>query len=204
VKRIGLLFLAFIFNFSGIYGKEKASITVLSGYTTSAYEDQQGAKGAIPFGLQIGYMVFPSIHVGFEVNHLLNGLTWEKRNLYYLRQNTYSQTIHSVYVKVYEGYGKVKLFWKGGLGYFMGDIINTDKYDGGEETYYYPIESGIGFTLGVGLSVNKISLEFDYNIVSRVYGRRAGTLDGSSNVRKHDEKVGMNSWSVLIGYKFNL
>ena len=206
MKRMGLLFLAFIFNFTGIYGKEKASIIVLSGYTTSAYEDQPGAKGAIPFGLQIGYMVFPNIQVGFEVNHLLNGLTWEKRSLYYLRQSTYSQTIHSVYVKAYEGHGKVKLFYKGGFGYFMGDYKITYKYDGEEETYayFYPIESGIGFTLGVGLNVNKIFLEFDYNIVSRVYGRRADTLEGSSSVRKADDKVGMNTWSVLIGYKFNL
>ena len=164
----------------------------------------RGAKGAIPFGLQIGYMVFPSIQVGFEVNHLLNGLTWEKRNLYYLRQNTYSQSIHSVYVKVYEGNGKVKLFYKGGFGYFMGDYKDTIKSNGYEVTYIYPIESAIGFIVGGGMNVGNIFLEFDYNIVSRVYGRRADTLEGSSSVRKADDKVGMNTWSVLIGYKFNL
>jgi hypothetical protein len=172
----------------------------------SAYEDQKSAEGAIPFGLQIGYMVIPGLEVGFEFNHLLGGLTWEKRSTYslQLQQYTYSQTIHSAYVKLYEGHGKVKLFYKGGVGYFMGDIKHTYKFHDDEIAYIYPLESGVGFTLGTGLNVDKMFLEFDYNIVSRAYGRRPGTLEDSMSDHDNDDKVGMNTWSVLIGYKFNL
>jgi hypothetical protein len=205
MKRAALISMILVSSFAWAFGKDKTSVAVLSGYTRSAYEDQTRAQGAIPFGLQIGYMVIPGLQVGFEVNHLLSGLTWEKQySSRYTQQNIYGQTIHSAYIRLYEGHGKVKLFYKGGVGYFMGDYKHIYIFGGDKEVYIYPIESGIGFTLGAGLSANRIFLEFDYNIVSRAYGDRPGTLEDSMVVHDRKDKVGMNTWSIMIGYKLNL
>jgi hypothetical protein len=205
MKRVAVILVMLAASFAWALGKEKASVAVLSGYTRSAYEDQTRAQGAVPFGLQIGYMVIPGLQVGFEVNHLLSGLTWEKQySSRYTQQYIYGQTIHSAYVRIYEGQGKVKLFYKGGVGYFMGDYKRIYKFNDDEEMYIRPIESGIGFTLGAGLSVNRIFLEFDYNIVSRAYGDMPGMMEDGPPEYDHEDKAGMNTWSVMMGYKINL
>lgn len=204
MRRAAWFSLILLSGFAWASGREKASVAFLSGYTRSAYEDQKSAQGAVPFGLQIGYMVIPGLQVGFEVNHLVGGLTWDNQYTYYPQQYIYSQTIHSAYVRLYEGHGNVKVFYKGGVGYFMGDYKRIYKFKDDEETYIRPIESGIGFTLGAGLSVNRIFLEFDYNIVSRAYGDMPGMMEDGPPEYDHEDKAGMNTWSAMIGYKIGL
>lgn len=51
-----------------------------------------------------------------------------------------------------------------------------------------------------GMNIGNVILEFDYNIVSHVYGRRAGALEESSCERNAGDQPGMNTWSGVFHY----
>ncbi|HOH08338.1 MAG TPA: hypothetical protein PLF89_12500, partial [bacterium] len=42
------------------------TFSVYTGYTMSAFEDQEDAAGTLPLGIQFGFNVAPNVEVGLE------------------------------------------------------------------------------------------------------------------------------------------
>jgi opacity protein-like surface antigen len=203
MKRSGMLFLVVLLSTAAGFSQSNTSLAIITGYTMSAFEGQEDAAGTLPLGLQLGYMAGPNVQVGAEVNNLLGGLTWEAKDTDFTLQTTFNQTIISAYAKFFLGQGHVKPFVKGGLGYFLGDADVVFKYAGEETKDKLKIDPAIGFIVGGGVTLTpKLFLEFNYNIVSR-QAADSGS-DGFAMEDSANEKSGMNTWSVLVGYKFNL
>ncbi len=204
MKKISLVLLAVLSTLSVAFA-QGTSVAVISGYTMSAFEDQEDAAGTLPVGVQLGYKASPNLQVGLEVNHLLGGLTWQGEFLGATLDQTFNQTIISAYAKYFLGEGTVKPFVKGGVGYFMGDLKQVYKYNGEEDTDDIKIDPAIGFIVGGGVTLTRsIFVEFNYNLVSRKFAKESSSDLMSSASSEESEKFGMNTWSILVGYKFNL
>lgn len=206
MKRMGLLLLAALSVCSMSFAQGNTSLAVTSGYTMSAFEDQEDAAGTLPLGVQLGYMASPNLQVGAEVNYLLSGLTWKGEYAGFTLEQTFEQTIVSAYAKYFLGQGNVKPFVKGGVGYFMGNAKWVYKYDNEEDTDDMKIDPAIGFIVGAGVTLTpNIFVEFNYNLVSRKYAEDdAADMDPYASANESSDKFGMNTWSILVGYKFNL
>jgi opacity protein-like surface antigen len=184
------------------FSQGNTTLAITTGYTMSAYEDQEDAAGTLPIGLQLGYMASPNLQVGLEVNNALAGFTWQLKDEGINIESTFNQTIIGAYGKFFLGSSNVKPYVKGGVGYFLGD--NETKLEILDEstTEKVKIDPAIGFMVGGGVTLTKkLFLEFNYNIVSRKLA------DSSADEEFGDtsnEKMGMNTWSVLVGYTFKL
>ena len=166
------------------------SVAVTSGYIMTAFEDQEEAAGTLPIGIQVGMKATPSLEVGLEVNNALGGFVYELDFLGTTAETTMNQTIASLYAKYFLGSSKMKPFVKAGVGMFTGNGNVKMSFLGVEDDEDFDIDSGVGFIVGAGLHITKaIFTEFNYNIVNR----------GSEG-----ETSGMNTWSVLVGYKINI
>lgn len=169
---------------ASVYGQSKFTVAALAGYGLSAFENQESSAGTIPLGVQLGYLVTPSLEAGAEVNLALGGYKFESEFDEFNVTTTFNQTIIDAFGKYYFGQGNFKPFAKAGLGYYLGDA--KVKIEGDSETA--DIDPAIGFNFGAGLINQKgIFAEFTYHIVSRKSG---------------GESMGMNNWAVMIGYKF--
>lgn len=203
MKRNGILFL-FMFTMTGAaFSQGNTTLAVTTGYTMSAYEDQDDAAGTLPIGLQLGYLASPNVQVGLEVNNALAGFTWQLKDEGINIESTFNQTIIGAYGKLFLGSGKVKPFAKAGVGYFTGDNETKIEILDEKATEKVKIDPAVGFTVGGGVTLSKkLFVEFNYNLVSRKMADSEvedDMLDDSSN-----EKMGMNTWSVLVGYSFGL
>jgi len=199
MKKSGFLLLVLLSLAVSSYGQSHTSVALLAGYSMSAFEGQEDAAGTIPLGAQLGYMIGPSVELGLEGNYLLGGLTWKGESERYSLETTFNQVIAGVYAKIFLGQGNIKPFVKGGPAYFMGNLDVKAEYDGEEYKDSVKIDPAIGFVVGGGLTLSKkLFLEFNYNLVSR---KEESTLEEDMN---KSEKAGMNTWSVLLGYKLHL
>ncbi len=200
MKKSGWMILALVLMAVSSYGQSTNSLAVMAGYSMSAFEDQDDAAGTVPLGIQLGMMVSPNLQVGLEGNYLLGGFIWESKDEDYKLKTTFSQAIASAYAKLFLGQGSSKPFVKGGVGYFMGDVKATYEADGEEEDETYKIDPAIGFIVGGGINLSpNLFIEFNYNLVNRQFKD-----DGDKMEEENSEKLGMNSWSVMLGYKLNL
>jgi hypothetical protein len=200
MKRFGLLALVVLLTAVAGYSQSNTSVAVVTGYTMSAFEDQEDAAGTLPVGVQLGYKASPNLQVGVGFTTLLGGLTWEATDMDYKVTTTFNQSIISAYAKYFLGEGQIKPFIKGGVGYFMGNADVEVEYAGEKAKDTAKIDPAIGFIVGGGLTLNKnIFAEFNYNLVSRKAADSGDEFDSSSN-----DSMGMNTWSVLIGYQINL
>jgi len=200
MKRFGLLTLVLLVAAGAGYSQSNTSVAIVTGYTMSAFEDQQDAAGTLPVGVQLGYKASPNLQVGVGFTTLLGGLSWEASDMDYKVTTTFNQSIISAYAKYFLGEGSIKPFIKGGVGYFTGNADVKVEYAGEKATNTAKIDPAIGFIVGGGLTLNKnIFAEFNYNLVSRKPADSGDEFDSGST-----DSMGMNTWSVLIGYQFNL
>lgn len=202
MKRNGILFLV-MFVMAGVsFSQGNTSLAITTGYTMSAYEDQEDAAGTLPIGLQLGYTASPNLQIGLEVNNALAGFTWQLKDESINIESTFNQTIIGAYGKYFLGSGNVKPFVKGGVGYFLGDNETKVEILDESSTQKVKIDPAVGFTVGGGVSLTKkLFLEFNYNIVSR---KAVESSDDDELIDVSSEKAGMNTWSVLVGYTFKL
>jgi opacity protein-like surface antigen len=184
------------------FSQGNTSLAITTGYTMSAYEDQEDAAGTLPIGLQLGYTASPNLQIGLEVNNALAGFTWQLKDESINIESTFNQTIIGAYGKYFLGSGNVKPFVKGGVGYFLGDNETKVEILDESSTQKVKIDPAVGFTVGGGVSLTKkLFLEFNYNIVSR---KAVESSDDDELIDVSSEKAGMNTWSVLVGYTFKL
>lgn len=159
------------------------TVALLTGYTMTSFEDQEDAAGTLPIAVRVSKALKPNLEVGLEGNYALGGFGFESDWEGETMTTTFDQTIIDAFAKYSVGNSKLQPYLKGGLGFFMGNA----KSELGDEEETTDIDSGIGFILGAGAELTpKIFAEFNYNIVSRDI---------------EDESFGMNTWSVLVGYK---
>jgi opacity protein-like surface antigen len=203
MKRNGMIFLVMFIMASATFAQGNTSLAITTGYTMSAFKDQEDAAGTLPIGLQLGYLASPNVQIGLEVSNALAGFTWQLKDEGINIESTFNQTIIDVYGKLFLGSSNVKPYIKGGVGYFLGDNETKVEILGQKATEKVKMDPNIGFTVGGGVTLTKkLFLEFNYNIVSRKAADSASL--GDELVGASNEKVGMNTWSVLVGYTFKL
>lgn len=164
---------------------QNLTVTAFTGYSMTSFEDQDDAAGTLPLGLAVGYKAAPAIEIGGEFMYPLGGYSWELDFFGETVTTTFNQMMIGAYGKYFIGTGNMKPFVKAGVGYFMGNA----KSEGGGETMDFDVDGGIGFNFGGGVLLSQgFSVEFVYNMVSR-------------KIEGDDEKYGMNTWAVLVGYQ---
>ncbi len=188
------------------FAQGQFAVSFFTGYTMTAFEDQEDAAGTLPLGVQLGYMATPQLEVGIEVSDALGGFGFEYEDVYGKLEQTVNYMNFGLYGRYFLSDANMKPFLKAGVGLFTGniDLKYTSELGNFEETS--KIKSGIGFTVGGGVLLNeKFFVGFDYNIVSRepdvdeddISAFSASSSDDSS------EKWGMNTWAVKVGYRVN-
>ncbi len=201
MKKSGWMILTLVLMAVSSYGQSTTSLAVMAGYSMSAFEDQEDAAGTVPLGIQLGMMASPNLQIGLEGNYLLGGFIWEDKDEDYTLKTTFDQMVGSAYAKLFLGQGSSRPFVKGGVGYFMGDVKASYEIDDEEEDETYKIDPAIGFIVGGGIELSpSLFVEFNYNLVKRQFG----DSDDEAMEDSDSEKFGMNSWSVMIGYKIKL
>ncbi len=186
------------------------TFSVYTGYTMSAFEDQEEAAGTLPLGIQFGFNVAPNVEVGLEAFNAIGGYKYEADFFGVETETAFNSTIISGYGKYYVSQANLSPFIKAGVGYFLGDAKIKMSYMGEEEEDDMKIDPAIGFILGAGVDFNKnFFAEFNYNIVSRKSGEE-DTDEGDFELMKaaaeedSDDSWGMNSWTIKVGYRFQL
>lgn len=183
--KVAIILSLVLFAFAA-FGQSSMTVSVLTGYTMTAFEDQESAAGTLPIGVQVGYKVNPVIEVGAEFNMALGGFTFESEEYGVTETLTFNQTIIGAFGKYTLGSSNIQPFGKVGIGMYSGN--SKVEWKGGvgsegEGSAEVDIDSAIGFSVGVGVTMTKsLFAEFNYHIVTR-------------------EKMGMNTWAVLLGYK---
>ena len=174
---------------TAIFAQSRFTVSALTGYTMSAFEDQEDAAGTLPIGVLVGYKAAPNLEVGVELNHALGGFGFEFDYSGTKITTTFNQTIFGVFGKYHFTENILKPYAKLGVGYYTGNADVEYELNGDKQSSTSDIDSAIGFSLGAGLiqSAKGFFAEFNYHIVSR-------KVEGESG--------GMNSWAILIGYKF--
>jgi opacity protein-like surface antigen len=174
---------------TAIFAQSRFTVSALTGYTMSAFEDQEDAAGTLPIGVLVGYKAAPNLEVGVELNHALGGFGFEFDYSGTKITTTFNQTIFGVFGKYHFTENILKPYAKLGVGYYTGNADVEYELNGDKQSSTGDIDSAIGFNLGAGLiqSAKGFFAEFNYHIVTR-------KVEGESG--------GMNSWAILIGYKF--
>jgi hypothetical protein len=161
------------------FARQNLKVTLLTGYTLSAFENQGSAAGTIPIAVSIGVKTNPALEVGGEFVYPLGGYRFEIQDSDPKVTNTINQMTAGAYGKYLLSARRARPFLKAGIGYYMGDTKSETEGGGNETTQ---MDGGIGFNVGGGIQFRRgLSLGFTYNIVTR-------------------ENTGMNTWSVLVGY----
>lgn len=175
---------------SGAYAGQGLKLSVGTGYSMTAFEDQDDAAGTLPLSLTLAKEMSDNLFAGLEVFYPLGGYTWEVTESYYGQTYKYDVTYQHYMIGVFGKYFvSEKPYVKAGVGMFMGGAEMKSDDFGDQDA---DVDSGIGFCLGVGAQVSpKINVEFNYRIVSR-------EPEGAS------EKYGMNVWDILVQYGFDL
>jgi hypothetical protein len=170
------------------FAQTKTIVTVLAGYTMSAFEEQEEAAGTLAGGVRAGYMASPQLEIGAEFQSALGGYTYEMTLFDVTMETSFNQNVFGLYGKYLFPSASVKPFVKAGLGYYFGDakVESDDEVFNIDETVN--IDAALGFNFGIGAYLTRaLSAEFNYQIVSR-------ELEG--------ESMGMNAWAILVGYNF--
>ncbi|MBD3376839.1 outer membrane beta-barrel protein [candidate division KSB1 bacterium] len=173
-----------------LFAQNKTTVTVLAGYTMSAFEDQEEAAGTLAGGVRAGYMASPQIEVGAEFQSALGGYTYEMTLFDVTMETSFNQNVFGIYGKYLIPAANFKPFVKAGLGYYFGDakVESDDELFNIDESV--SIDAALGFNFGIGAHLTRaLSAEFNYHIVSR-------EMEG--------ESIGMNAWAILVGYNFKL
>ncbi|MBN2009838.1 porin family protein [candidate division KSB1 bacterium] len=165
-------------------------VSAFTGYSMSAFEDQESAAGTLPLGITVGHPVNSSLEVGGELNYALGGYNFESNVSGGKLTTTFNQLVVGAFGKYhFQNSSKYAPYAKAGLGFFTGDAQMEFEYNGQKQKSDSNIDSGVGFSLGAGIKVNKnVFTEFNYNIVSR-------KPDGGNS-------FGMNTWGILVGWTF--
>lgn len=111
---------------AAVFAQQNFTVAAVTGYTMSAFEDQEDAAGTLPLGVQVGYKATPDLEVGAEINYALGGFGFEADYGDGKLTTTFNQTIFGVFGKYHFGKGTMKPYGKLGLGYYMGDA--DDKH----------------------------------------------------------------------------
>lgn len=173
--------------------KENVSVSAYTGYTMTAYENQDESAGTLPIGASIGYMVSSNFEIGANLTFALGGFSFIEEVAGATHTITVTHLVAGVNGKYYLPLQGIKPYLKAGAGYFSGHANYEVETTGGSTTdTIYGIDGNIGFTVGAGI-ITKIGIfvGFDYNIVSRKW-------EGS------DDSAGMDTWAVLFGYQKTL
>lgn len=171
------------------FAQNKFTVAALTGYTMSAFEDQEDAAGTLPIGVQVGYKAKPNLEVGAELYNALGGFDFEIDYGGPTLKTSINQTIFGVFGKYYFTENILKPYARLGVGYYTGNIDLEYEWAGDKQSGTSEVDPAIGLNLGAGLiqSDKGFFAEFNYHIVTR-------KVEGESG--------GMNSWVILIGYKF--
>jgi hypothetical protein len=163
------------------FAQQNLTLSVFTGYSLTAFEDQGSAAGTLPIGLSAGLKVQPALEVGGEFFYPLGGYAFEEQDEDFGKiTTTFNQMMAGVYGKYLLGSGNLKPFLKAGVGYYMG---NAQAETEGLPKVDVDIDAAVGFNVGAGIeSPNGLFAGFTYNIVTR-------------------EDVGMNTYAVTVGYK---
>jgi len=182
--RIGLVLGMILILSTAVSAQQNLTLSVYAGYSMSAFQDQGSAAGAIPLGISLGVKAASEFEVGGEFFYPLGGYKFESTQYDVKVTSTFNQMMVGAYGKYFLGSGNTKPFLKGGIGYYMGDVKVEAA---GFPTETSKIKAGVGFNIGGGIQMESgISLGFTYNIVKREL--------------TSGEKMGLNTWAVLVGY----
>ena len=185
------------------------TFSIYTGYTMSAFEDQEEAAGTFPLGIQFGFNVAPNVEVGLEAFNAIGGYKFEEDFFSVETETAFNSTIISGYGKYYISQASLSPFIKAGVGYFLGDASVKISYMDEEQKEDMKIDPAIGFILGAGVDFNKnFFAEFNYNIVSRKSGEDSDEgdfeLKKSAAKDESEDSWGMNTWTIKVGYRFQL
>ena len=171
---------------TSVMAQNSIALSAYTGYSLSAFEDQESAAGSLPLGISGAVEVMPQLQVGGEVLFALGGYQFEAEFFGETITTTMNQNMVGVFGRYYIPTTSITPYGKLGLGYYFGD--SSIEGFGAEEEL--DVDGAIGFNLGAGVLItDNIFAEFNYNIVSR-------ESDG--------ESFGANTWAILAGYRFML
>jgi len=175
----------------------QVNLNVFTGYSLSAFEDQEEAASAIPLGVAVGYKVMPQLEVGGEVNLALPGYAFESTIYGVDFTTTFHQNLFGVYGRYYLPLQTVSPFLKAGVGLYTGNITMEGEFMGEKMDEELDMDSAVGFNFGAGVMLKKgFYGEFNYTIVNRASSE--DDEDGSG------ESFGANTWAIQLGYRFKL
>jgi len=163
------------------FAQQNLTLSVFTGYSLTAFEDQESSAGTIPVGLSAGFKVQPALEVGGEFFYPIGGYSFEEGDEDFGKITyTFNQMMAGVYGKYLLGSGNLKPFLKAGVGYYMGNVKGETE---GLPEVDVDMDAAVGFNVGAGIeSPNGLFAGFTYNIVTR-------------------EDAGMNTYAVTVGYK---
>lgn len=175
----------------------QVSLNVFTGYSVSAFEDQEEAASAIPLGVAVGYKVMPQLEVGGEVNFALPGYAFESTIYDIDFTTTFHQNLFGIYGRYYVPLQSVRPFVKAGVGLYAGNITMEGEYGGQKMDEEIELDSAIGFNVGAGVMLRQgFYGEFNYTIVNR-----SSAEDSEEGI---DDSFGANTWAIQVGYRFKL
>jgi hypothetical protein len=161
------------------FAQQNTIVSIFTGYTMTAFENQSSAAGTLPVGASIGIKAAPALEIGGEFFYPIGGYQFKMEDSDGSITTTFNQMMAGAYLKYYIGESSIKPFLKGGGGYYFG---NT-KIESGDLSYTSDRKGAVGFNVGGGIQwYSGLYLGFTYNIVTR-------------------EDLGMNTWAVTIGYQ---
>lgn len=188
------------------FAQGQFAVNFFTGYTMTAFEDQDDAAGTLPLGVQLGYMATPQLEIGLEVSDALGGFTFELEDEFGKMESTVNYMVFGLYGRYFLSEANMKPFLKAGVGMFTGNIDVKSESEFGDHDWEVKYKSGIGFTVGGGvLFNNQFFAGFDYNIVSREMDVDDSEIEAmsASSEDEDSEKVGWNTWAVKVGYRVN-
>ena len=189
MKKVGLILAISVLFVLPCIAKDNVSVSAYTGYTMTAYEDQDESSGTLSIGAAIGYMVSSNFEIGVNFTTALGGFSFINEVMGATHTITVTHIVAGVHGKYYLPLEGIKPYLKAGAGYFAGHANYEVETTGVSTTdTIIGIDGNIGFTVGAGI-ITKVGIfvGFDYNIVSRKW-------EGS------DDSAGMNTWAVLLGY----
>jgi hypothetical protein len=167
------------------FAQQNMTVSLFTGYTMTAFENQESAAGTIPLGVSIGFKAAPALEIGGEFFYPLGGYEFKVEDMYSSESYTvtHNQMMAGAYGKYCLGEGSMKPFLKAGVGYYFGN----SKSELGGQSFTADVDGAIGFNVGGGIQMESgLFAGFIYNIVNRGSG---------------DEKSGANTWALTIGYQ---
>ena len=169
-----------------VHAQKDLIVTASTGYSLSAFENQNSVAGSWPLSLSGAIEVAPQLEMGADVHLALGGYAFDGEFFGQSITTTFRQHSVGAFVRYLLPLGSVSPFVRIGSGYYFGN----SSYELFGHKQEEQVKGAFGLSVGAGiLLTDHLNAEFIYNAVSR---------------ESDEQKFDANTWMFLVGYRFIL